>query len=87
MKDIKECVETLFFHIRQILALGEIVLLYAEDLSVYVRRRHRFHPADHTKLNDISALTLVIPGIFGFRVHIIYEYYYIINTSLSLISI
>jgi hypothetical protein len=31
-------------------------------------------------------LTLVIPGIFGFRVHIIYEYYYIINTSLSLIS-
>ena len=54
MKDIKKCVETLFFHIRWILAHGEIVLLYAEDLSVYVRRRHRFHPADHRKLGDIS---------------------------------
>jgi hypothetical protein len=54
MKDIKECVETLFFHIRWILAHGEIALLYAEDLSVYVRRRHRFHPADHRKLDDIS---------------------------------
>ncbi len=54
MKDIKECVETLFFHIRWILAHGEIALLYAEDLSVYVRRRHRFHPADHRKLGDIS---------------------------------
>ena len=54
MKDIKECIETLFFHIRWILAHGEIVLLYAEDLSVYVQRRHGFHPADYRKLNDIS---------------------------------
>jgi hypothetical protein len=54
MKDIKECVETLFFHIRWILAHGEIALLYAEDLSVYIRRRHRFHLADHRKLDDIS---------------------------------
>ena len=54
MKDIKECIETLFFHIRWILAHGETVLLYAEDLSMYFRRRHRFHPADHRKLDDIS---------------------------------
>ena len=54
MKDIKECIETLFFHIRWILAHGEIALLFAEDLSVYVQRRHGFHPADYRKLNDIS---------------------------------
>jgi hypothetical protein len=66
MKDIKECVETLFFHIRWILAHGEIVLLYAEDLSVYVRRRHRFHPADHRKLDDISEADCIY-GLFSDR--------------------
>jgi hypothetical protein len=52
MQDIKECNETLFFHISWILAHGEITLLYAEDLSVYIRRRHQFHPADHRKLEQ-----------------------------------
>jgi hypothetical protein len=37
------------------LAHGEIALLYAEDLSVYVQRRNPFHPVDHRKLDDISA--------------------------------
>ncbi len=50
----KDSAETLFFHIRWILAHGEIVLLYAKDLSAYVQRRNQFHPADHRKLNDIS---------------------------------
>ena len=54
MQDIKECNETLFFHISWILAHCEIALLYAEDLSVYIRRRHQFHPLDHRKLDDIS---------------------------------
>jgi hypothetical protein len=49
---IKECTETLFFHIRWILAHGEILLLYAEDLSVYLWRRNQFHPADHRNLDD-----------------------------------
>jgi hypothetical protein len=40
MKDIKDRTETLFFHIRWILGNGEIALLYAEDLSVYVQRRN-----------------------------------------------
>jgi hypothetical protein len=34
MQDIKDCAETLFFHIRWILGNGGIALLYAEDLSV-----------------------------------------------------
>jgi hypothetical protein len=40
MQDIKDCAETLFFHIRWILGNGEIGLLYAKDLHVYIWRRH-----------------------------------------------
>ncbi len=40
MLEIKECAESLFFHIRLILAHSEIAMLYAEDLLVYVWRRH-----------------------------------------------
>jgi hypothetical protein len=54
MQDIKECVENLFFLIRWILAHGEIDLLYAEDLSFYIWRRHQLCMAAHRKLNDIS---------------------------------
>ena len=54
MQSIKDCVERLVFLIRWILAHGEIALLYAEDLSVYVHSRHRFHPADHRRLDEIS---------------------------------
>jgi hypothetical protein len=54
MQSIKDYVERLLFHLHWILAHGEIALLYAEDLSIYIRRRHRFHPADHRSLDDIS---------------------------------
>jgi hypothetical protein len=40
MQSIKEYAEMLLFHLRWILAHGEIAFLYAEDLSIYVRRRH-----------------------------------------------
>jgi hypothetical protein len=40
MQSIKEYAEKLLFHLRWILAHGEIALLYAEDLSIYVRRQH-----------------------------------------------
>jgi hypothetical protein len=53
LQDINESAETLFFHIRWILAHGEIVLLYAEDLSVCILRRNQFCPGDHRKLDDI----------------------------------
>ncbi len=36
MKSIKEYVELLLFHLRWILAHGEIAFLYAEDLSIYI---------------------------------------------------
>ncbi len=54
MQSIKDCVERLFILLRWILAHGEIALLYAEDLTMYVCRRHQFHPADHRRLDDIS---------------------------------
>ncbi len=54
MQSIKDYVKRLLFHLRWILAHGKIALLYAEDLSIYVCRRHRFHPADHRSLDDIS---------------------------------
>jgi hypothetical protein len=38
MQSIKEYVEMLLFHFCWILAHGEIAFLYAEDLSIYVRR-------------------------------------------------
>jgi hypothetical protein len=40
MQGIEASAETLFFHIRWILANGEIALLYAKDVSVYVWRRN-----------------------------------------------
>ena len=54
MQSIKEYAESLLFHLRWILAHGEIAFLYAEDLSIYVQRRHQFHPKIHRILEDIS---------------------------------
>ncbi len=54
MQDINKCTETLIFHCRWKLAHGEIALLYAEDISVYIWRRNWFHPEHHRKLDDIS---------------------------------
>jgi DDE superfamily endonuclease len=54
MLGIKDLVEKLLFFSRWILAHGEIALLFAEDLSVYVRRRHRFYPANHRRIDDIT---------------------------------
>ncbi len=54
MQEIKKCAETLFFHIGWILAHGEIMLLYAEDLLAYIWRRHQIHPEGHRKLGNIS---------------------------------
>jgi hypothetical protein len=56
IQDIKECVENIIFLVRWIFAHGEIALLYAEDLSVYVWRKHQFCPKAHRKLDDISEL-------------------------------
>ena len=54
MKSIRDCVDSLLFLIRWVLAHGEIALLRAEDLSIYVRRRHRFHPVNNRSFVNIS---------------------------------
>jgi hypothetical protein len=54
MTSIRDCVDSLLFLIRWVLAHGEIALLRAEDLSIYVRRRHRFHPVNNRRLANIS---------------------------------
>jgi hypothetical protein len=54
MESIKICVDKLLFLMRWILAHGEIAILQAEDLSIYIQRRHQFHPIEHRRLVDIS---------------------------------
>jgi hypothetical protein len=36
------------------MAYGELALLYAEDLSIYVRRRHQFLPERYRTIDEIS---------------------------------
>ena len=53
MKRILDAVHRLFFVLQRIRCHGEVALLYAEDLTVYVRRRHRFTPAHCRRINKI----------------------------------
>ena len=50
----KESIDRLYFAIKWMLSHGEIAWLYAEDLSIYVRRRHRFKPVRNRTINDIN---------------------------------
>ena len=43
----------IFFIAKWIRAHGEIALLYAEDLMVFIRRRHRFGPHRFRRINEI----------------------------------
>lgn len=54
MKNIKQQIERLLLLIRWIGSYGEIALLYAEDLTIYIRRRNRFHPKRFRRINEIS---------------------------------
>jgi hypothetical protein len=53
MKRILDAVHRLFFVLQWIRGHGEVALLNAEDLTVYVRRRHRFTPARCRRINKI----------------------------------
>jgi hypothetical protein len=55
MKRIMDAVHRLFFVLQWIRGHGEVALLYAEDLTVYVCRRHRFTPAHCRRINDIRS--------------------------------
>ena len=54
MKRIKELMNKLLVLLVWTKAHREIVLLYVEDLSVFVRRRHRYHPNRFQKNCDID---------------------------------
>ncbi len=54
MESIKVCVDKLLFPMHWIFAHGEIALLKAKDFSIYIKRRHQFHPIKHRMLVDIS---------------------------------
>ena len=49
----KTTLEDLQFLLRWTMSYGEIALLFAEDLTVFVRRRHRFHPKRFRRLSEI----------------------------------
>ena len=51
---IKVHADLLLFYVEWVKAVGEVSLLYAEDLSVFVRRRNRFHPKSKRRLSDLS---------------------------------
>ncbi len=53
MQKIMNAVTPLFFIARWICAHGEIALLYAEDLTVLICRRHRFGPHHFRRIDDI----------------------------------
>ena len=52
IEKIMAVVNRLFF-VRWIRAHGELALLYAEDLTVFVRRRHRFPPIRFRRIGDV----------------------------------
>jgi hypothetical protein len=53
LEKIIAAVNRLFLLVRWIRAHGEIALLYAEDLTVFVRRRHRFTPPKNRRIMDL----------------------------------
>ena len=55
IKAIKNLIKRLLFLMQWVASYGELALLYAEDLSVFVRRRNRFQPIRHRTIDDIDA--------------------------------
>ena len=51
---IKDAINRLNFLMMWVLAMGQIAFLYAEDLSVYVRRRYRFYPKRYRRISEIN---------------------------------
>ena len=53
MQQIIDAVNQLFFLARWIRGHGEIALLYAEDLTTFIRRRHQFGPACCRRIDNV----------------------------------
>lgn len=50
----KDSLDRLYISLIWIISYGELAWIYAEDLSIYVRRRNRFHPPRNRTINAIS---------------------------------
>ncbi len=53
MQQIMDAINRLFFVLRWIQSHGEIALLYAEDLTVFICRRHRFGLVHCRRIDDV----------------------------------
>jgi hypothetical protein len=53
MRQIMNAVNRMFLIARWIRAHGEIALLYAKDLMVFIQRRHWFGPHRFRRINDV----------------------------------
>ena len=51
---IKQKIQQLRFALSWVRCYSELALLYAEDLTVFIRRRNRFRPPKYRSMNDIS---------------------------------
>ena len=54
MLRVKNTLEKIVLLLRWTMAYAELAFLYAEDQSVFIRRRHRFHPKCFRRINDID---------------------------------
>lgn len=54
IKVIKNLIQRLLFLMQWVASYGEVTLLFAEDLSVFVCLRNRFRPLQHHKIDDID---------------------------------
>jgi len=52
---IKNAIDKLSFTLSWITSYGELAYLYAEDLAVFIRRRHRFGPERFRRLGEIES--------------------------------
>ena len=55
MQRIKDVVSRLLFLASWIRAHGEIAVLYAEDLTFFIRRRHQFGPPCRRRIDDVAS--------------------------------
>jgi len=55
MRQLLHSVDRMFLMVRWIRAHGEIALLYAEDLTVFIRQTHRFGPVRCRRIDDITS--------------------------------
>ena len=54
MKRIKDIIGALLLLMRWTSALGEISLLYAKDLSIFISQRNRFKPKHYRRIDEIN---------------------------------